>query len=182
MGTNRPAPAELRGFARALWIAAVVLAGLFTVGASLFTAGYAMDDPGGLAGLGLIATWFVPLLIAIALAVKVPETAFRILAAIAVLAIAVGIWQLIDPMGLHEFENRYGPITAVGSFVTLLPLAIAARVRMWECALLMMAFGISLLLPELRLGMHLGSSGAVAMPALLIASLLGLCAALAPRR
>lgn len=182
MVDGRFAPAELHGLGRGIWIAAVVLAGLFTVLMSLFTAGYAMDDPGGLAGLALIATWLVPMLIGVWLAVRRPELAYRILLAITLLTIAVGCWQLVDPRTLHEWEFTNGPVVAIGSFATMLPLALTARFRLWQCALLMMAIALALLAPELRAGMHLGSSGAVAMPMLLDASLLGLAAALAQPR
>lgn len=182
MASNRVAPEELRGLGRGIWIAAVVIAGLFTVLASLFASGYAMEDPGGLAGLGLVALIMVPILVGIALAVKAPELAYRILLAVTALAVAVGVWQLIDPRSLHDWEFTNGPITAIASFATMLPLALTARIRMWECALMMLLVALAILAPELRAGVHLGSSGAVALPMLFDASLLGLAAALAPRR
>jgi hypothetical protein len=182
MPDGRFAPAELRGLGRGIWIAAVVLAGLFTVLASLFTAGYAMDDPGGLAGLALVATWFVPILIGIWLAVRMPDLAFRILVGIALLTVAIGVWQLLDPHTVRDWEFANGPVLAVASFATMLPLALAARIRLWQCALLMMVIALALLAPDLRAGMHFGSSGAVAMPMLFDASLLGLAAALAQPR
>ena len=182
MAVSRFAPEELRGLGRALWIAAVVFAALFTLLAGLFTAGYAMDDPGGLVGVGLILLWLVPIAVGAALAWWRPELAYRILLALTVFAVAIGLWQLIDPMALHEFENRYGPITAIGSFAGMLTIALVARIRMWQCALMMLVIALMLLVPDVRSGMHLGSSGAVALPMLLDASLLGLAAALAPRR
>ena len=182
MSGSRFAPVELHGLGRAIWIAAVVFAGLFTVLASLFTAGYAMDDPGGLRGLALVASYLVPTLIGIWLAVRMPDLAFRILVGIALLAVAIGVWQLIDPRTVHDWEFANGPILAIASFATMLPLALTARHRLWQCALLMLVVALALLAPDLRAGMHLGSSGAVAMPMLFDAGLLGLAAALAQPR
>ena len=182
VSVSRFAPEEVHGLSRALWIAAVVFAGLFTVLASLFTAGYAMEDPGGVAGLVLIATWLVPILIGIVLAVRRPALAFRVLIVVVALALAVGTWQVIDPRTLHEWEFTNGPVTAIASFATMLPIALTARYRLWPCALLMLLAAGALLAPELRAGMHLGSSGAVALPMLLDAGILGLAAALAPSR
>jgi hypothetical protein len=170
------------GLGRIVWLVALSWAILFTVLAGLFTAGYALDDPGGLAGIGLVLLWLVPLLGGSLLAWRWPPLAYRLLLVVAVLAVGLGLWQLLDPISLRDFEDKNGPITAIGSFITMVPIALIWRVQRWPAALLMLTIAIAGLLPELRSGFHLGSSAAVAVPMLLEATLLALAAALAPRR
>jgi hypothetical protein len=170
------------GWGRIVWFGALGWAILFTVAAGLFTAGYALDDPGGLAGIGLALLWLVPLLGGSLLAWRWPSIAYRLLLVVAVLAVGLGLWQLLDPISLRDFEDANGPVTAIGSFITMVPIALLWRVQRWPAALLMLTIAIAGLLPELRSGFHLGSSAAVAVPMLLEAALLALAAALVPRR
>jgi hypothetical protein len=170
------------GWGRIVWFGALGWAILFTVAAGLFTAGYALDDPGGLAGIGLVLLWLVPLLGGSLLAWRWPSIAYRLLLVVAVLAVGLGLWQLLDPISLRDFEDANGPVTAIGSFITMVPIALLWRVQRWPAALLMLTIAIAGLLPELRSGFHLGSSAAVAVPMLLEAALLALAAVLVPRR
>lgn len=170
------------GWGRIVWFGALGWAILFTVAAGLFAAGYALDDPGGLAGIGLVLLWLVPLLGGSLLAWRWPSIAYRLLLVVAVLAVGLGLWQLLDPISLRDFEDANGPVTAIGSFITMVPIALLWRVQRWPAALLMLTIAIAGLLPELRSGFHLGSSAAVAVPMLLEAALLALAAALVPRR
>jgi hypothetical protein len=170
------------GWGRIVWFGALGWAILFTVAAGLFTAGYALDDPGGLAGIGLVLLWLVPLLGGSLLAWRWPSIAYRLLLVVAVLAVGLDLWQLLDPISLRDFEDANGPVTAIGSFITMVPIALLWRVQRWPAALLMLTIAIAGLLPELRSGFHLGSSAAVAVPMLLEAALLALAAALVPRR
>jgi hypothetical protein len=170
------------GWGRIVWFGALGWAILFTVAAGLFTAGYALADPGGLAGIGLVLLWLVPLLGGSLLAWRWPSIAYRLLLVVAVLAVGLGLWQLLDPISLRDFEDANGPVTAIGSFITMVPIALLWRVQRWPAALLMLTIAIAGLLPELRSGFHLGSSAAVAVPMLLEAALLALAAVLVPRR
>ena len=170
------------GWGRIVWFGALGWAILFTVAAGLFTAGYALDDPGGLAGIGLVLLWLVPLLGGSLLAWRWPAIAYRLLLVVAVLAVGLGLWQLLDPISLRDFEDANGPVTAIGSFITMLPIALLWRVQRWPAALLMLVIGLAGMLPELRGDLHFGSSAAVAVPMLLEAALLALAAALVPRR
>ena len=97
-------------------------------------------------------------------------------------AAAFGVWQLIDPLTLRDIENEVGPVSAIGSFITMVPIALVWRYRTWPAALMMLVIAVAGLLSEFRSGMHFGSSAAVAIPMLLEAALLGLAAALAPPR
>lgn len=173
---------DLHGVARALWIAALAWAILFSVLAGLFASGYAMDDPGGLAGLGLVAAILVPMALGSLLAWRRPEPAFRILVVVAVVGVAAGVWNAIDPLSLVEFENRYGPVSAIASFITMVPFALAWRARPWPSTLLLLVVALAGLVPEwVRTPVHLGSSAAAALPMLLEVVLLAL-AAVAARR
>jgi hypothetical protein len=182
MPAGRFAPAELHGLGRALWIAALVWAILFSGLAGLFASGYAMDDPGGLAGFGLVLAIFLPIILGSLLGWKLPHVAYPVLVAVTVLAVGFGMWQLIDPLTLRDLENRIGPVSAIGSFITMLPIVLVWRVRTWQAALMMLLIAVAGLLPEFRTHFALGSSGAVAVPMLLAAGLLGLAAALAQPR
>ena len=182
MSVSRFAPEEIHGLGRALWIAGLAWAIVFSILAGLFASGYAMDDPGGLAGFGFVLAIFLPIVFGSLLAWKLPQAAYPILAAVTVLAVAFGAWQLIDPLTLRDLENRVGPISAIGSFITMVPIALVWRYRTWPAALMMLLIALAGLLPEFRSGMHFGSSASVAVPMLLEAALLGLAAALAPPR
>jgi hypothetical protein len=50
-------------------------------GGSVFAAGYALDDPGGLAGAGLVAAWTVPVVGLGAFALLAPDRAATVLVA-----------------------------------------------------------------------------------------------------
>jgi len=173
---------EVHGAARVLWIAALVWAILFSVLAGLFASGYAMEDPGGLKGFGLVLLIFVPMLLGSLLAWRLPAIAFPILLVITAFAMAFGLWQLIDPRSLADLENRYGPISAIASFTTMVPLALVWRLRAWPAVLMLLVIALTGLLPELRNGFHMGSSAAAVLPMLLEVVLLAGAAALAPRR
>lgn len=174
---------ELHGAARALWIAALAWAILFSVLAGLFASGYAMTDPGGLVGMALVAAIFAPMGLGSLLAWRRPELAFRILVVVAVVAVVTGVWNAIDPMSLADVEDRYGPISAIASFITMVPFALAWRARPWPSTLLLLVVAVAGLVPEwVRTPVHLGSSGAAALPMLLEVALLAVAAALATRR
>ncbi|MGI9188385.1 MAG: hypothetical protein ACR2J9_12855 [Gaiellales bacterium] len=171
----------LHGAARVFWVAAFGWAALFSVLAGLFASGYAMDDPGGLAGLGLVVAIFAPMLLGSLFVWKAPDAAYPVLIVVAALAVVFGIWQLVDPITLRDFEDENGPVSAIGSFITMMPVALLARRHAWPAVVIMLVLAIAGMLPEFRTHFHLGSSMAVALPMLLEAVLLALAAALAPR-
>lgn len=171
----------LHGAARVLWLAALVWAGLFSLLAGLFASGYAMDDPGGLEGFGLVVAIFAPMILGSLLVRQAPDVAYPVLIVVAALAVVFGLWQLIDPLTLRDFEDENGPVSAIGSFITMVPVALLGRHRAWPAALIMLVIALAGILPEFRTGLHFGSSAAVAVPMLLEAGLLGLAAAFAPR-
>ena len=180
--TRREYPDAMTGATRVLWIAALTWAILFSLLAGLFVSGYAMDDPGGRAGLGLVLLIFGPMILGSLLAWKRPAIAYPTLIAVTALAVVIAVWQLIDVRSLVDFENEHGPISAIASFITMVPFALVWRHRRWPATLLLLVVALVGVLPEVRTGLHMGSSMAAALPMLLEAALLGAAAALAPRR
>lgn len=177
---------------RVAHVAAIVWAGLFTVGASLFAAGYAFDEPGGLAAVGLvalwivplavlIALWIVPLAVLIALVITRPGVAWWVLLAVAGIAVVNAVWQFLDPDTLRVWEFTHGPLTAIASFVPLVPLAILGRSRPLSASLMLLVIGIAPILADLRTAtFHLGSTQAVAVPLVIAGVLLLLAGMLDP--
>lgn len=164
----------LAGAERVLEMAGLVWALLFTTLAGLFSAGYAMDDPGGLAGVGMILTILLPMLALAALVLWRADVAVLVLLVLLLIAVVVGIWNGLDPLAVRDFENENGPITAIGSFMTLPALGLlgARRGRPLAAGLIILGIAGASLLGELIASpFHLGSTAAVALPMLLAAAL-----------
>mgnify|MGYP006283785493 CR=1 FL=1 len=156
--------------ARVLEWAGLVWALVFTAAAGLFSAGYAMDDPGGWAGFGLVLTILLPMLALAGLVLWLPGFAVRVLVVLLAISAAVAIWQGLDPLAVRDFENSYGPVSAIGSFMTLPALGLlgARRGRPLAAGLIVLGIAGASLLGELMASpFHLGSSAAVALPMLL---------------
>ena len=172
--TALPHPWTLRVERILEWVA-LVWSLLFTTLAGLFTAGYALDDPGGLTGIGIVLAILLPMLAVAGLALRRPDAAVVVLLAVLAVAVVAGVWQAFDPMGLHEFENANGPVTAIGSFMTLPALALlgARRGRPLAAGLIILGLAGAALFGELlSTPFNLGSSMAVALPMLLAGALL----------
>lgn len=67
-------------------------------------------DPGGWKAVGLIASWFIPLVAIAVLAWFKPSWGIPILAALTAAAIALMGWRAIDE---GELEDRIGPFTTI---------------------------------------------------------------------
>jgi hypothetical protein len=166
---------------RVLRIAALAWSILFTVAFSLFAAGYASEDPGGLEAVGLVALWVVPLAVLVAVALLRPAAAWWILLALVGVAVLVAGWQLVDPRSLRDWEFEHGPVTAIASYVPLVPLALVGRSRPLSAALMLLAVGVAPILAELRVApFHMGSTQAVAVPMALTGVVLLVAALLDP--
>jgi hypothetical protein len=165
------------------FFAVVTLLGaiLFTVGASLFAAGYAFDEPGGLAAVGLVALWVVPLAVLIVLVTTRPGVAWWVLLVCTGVALVVAVWQFLDPGTLRDWEFTGGPVTAIAPFVPLVPIAILRRWRPLSASLMLLVIGIARILADLRTApFHLGSAQAVAVPLVIAGGLLLLAGLLDP--
>lgn len=110
------------------WVAFALLTA-FSLLAGLFTAGAALDDPGGAAGVLLILTWLVPALLLIALAALAPRWAGWALGVLtgAVMA-AIGWTTLIDTTA-PLVEDQVGPVRAIAVFVVAAALGVLGLQR-----------------------------------------------------
>ena len=82
---------------------------VFTVLASIFIAGYALQDPGGNAGLLMTLAWVVPMLVLAVAAWFWPAPTAPLLLALASAFIAACVWLAFDPAALREFISENGP-------------------------------------------------------------------------
>jgi len=161
--------------ARILRGAALAWAVLFTVVATLFAGGYALEDPGWPAGYLMVAAWLVPLGILTAVQLLRPALGWRLLWACTGIAVAVALVQLAFPGALTGWEFTNGPVVAIASFVPLVPLALLGRRRPLPAALMIAIIAAGPIAVQLREGaMHFGSSTAVSAPMLIAAGLLAL--------
>lgn len=159
--------------ARVLRIAALAWAVLFTVVATLFAGGYALEDPGWPAGYVMVAAWLVPLGALTAVQILRPTLGWRLLWACVGIAVAVAAVQLVFPRALTSWEFTNGPVVAIASFVPLVPLALLGRRRPLPAALMIAIIAAGPIVVQLREGaMHFGSSTAVSAPMLIAAALL----------
>lgn len=97
----------------------------FAVLASTFAAGYALDDPGGAAGVGMVAAWLVPMLGLSVLALLRPATGARLASPITGVAVVALTLQAVTANLLPE---SWGPVAGmlclvVGTFLACLGLA-----------------------------------------------------------
>jgi hypothetical protein len=126
------------------WVA-FVWAALFTALAGLFTAGYALDDPGGWRGVGLVAAWLVPLALLTGAAVRWPRKVIGPLTVAVGAAVLAEAAALVSHRGWADFENRVGPVRAVVVFTLAAPLAVLGLRRIVGAAWLLSGLGLATL-------------------------------------
>ena len=85
---------------------------------TLFAAGYALDDPGGLTGLGMTAAWVLPMLVLAGLALLRPETGGPVLTFATVLVLG---FTVVDSLAGIVPRDDVGPVAAI----TVLALTVA---------------------------------------------------------
>ena len=143
---------------------------------TLFVAGYALDDPGGVTGLGMTAAWVLPMLALTGLALLRPETGGPVLTFATVLVLA---FTVVDsPLGIVPRDD-VGPVAAITVFALAVALAALGLHRAKLAGLLMVVtalvqLGATVLAVLVRsvgegpgLGALLGSSsGVVVLPVL----------------
>lgn len=128
--------------ARALtWTAASIMAA-FTVLAGLFISGYALADPGGSAGFGLIASWAIPMAALAVLAWLRPAWAEPALIALTATLVAVSVWFAFDSQAWREFENENGPFRAVAVLVLAFPAAVLGLNRTSAAGWMLLVLGL----------------------------------------
>ncbi|HKU01935.1 MAG TPA: hypothetical protein VJQ80_03910 [Arthrobacter sp.] len=127
--------------ARALVKLGAVLMTVFTVAAVAFIGGYAMDQPGGTAGLVVTLSWFVPMVLLAALAWFRPAGASPLLMALAVVLVAVCVWFAFDPAAARSVQDSNGPVVAIGVVALAFPAAVLGLNRSGRAGWLLLAIG-----------------------------------------
>ena len=94
-----------------------VLMAVFTVFGGAFIGGYAMEEPGGSAGLTVLLAWAAPMLALAALAWFGPAGTAPLLMALTAAFVALCVWFAIDPATARSFQATNGPVLAVGAVV-----------------------------------------------------------------
>ena len=115
---------------------------VFTVLASIFIAGYALQDPGGNAGLLMTLAWVVPMLVLAVAAWFWPAPTAPLLLALASAFIAACVWLAFDPAALREFLSENGPVIAVSVVALAFPAAVLGLQRTALAGWLLVALGV----------------------------------------
>ena len=115
---------------------------VFTVLAAIFIAGYALQDPGGNAGLLITLAWVVPMLVLAVAAWFWPAPTAPLLLALASAFIAACVWLAFDPAALREFINENGPVIAVSVVALAFPAAVLGLQRAALAGWLLVGLGV----------------------------------------
>lgn len=158
--------------ATALRYAAFTLIALFGLLGGLFLTGETFADPGGWSAVMMTAAWVLPLIALSAYAVRSPRAAGPLFVT---LTVVVVLFILADSV-LGIVSRGAGPVGAVAVFALAVPLAFVGMHRAKLAGVLLLGAGSALLAATRG---HLGgSSGAVALPILVIGLLFLLSAVL----
>ena len=87
---------------------------------TLFVAGYALDDPGGLTGIGMTAAWVLPMVTLGALALVRPDTGAPVLTFATVMVLG---FTLVDGIVGVVPRDDVGPVAAITVFALAVALA-----------------------------------------------------------
>ena len=118
-----------------------VLMAVFTVFGGAFIGGYAMEEPGGSAGLTVLLAWAAPMLALAALAWFGPAGTAPLLMALTAAFVALCVWFAIDPATARSFQATNGPVLAVGAVALAFPAAILGLKRTALAGWLLLALG-----------------------------------------
>ena len=143
--------------ATALTRTGAVLMAVFTVFGAAFIGGYAMEEPGGSAGLTMLLAWAAPMLVLAALAWFWPAGAAPLLVALTAAFVALCVWFAVDSTMARSFQEVNGPVLAVGVVALAFPAAILGLKRTALAGWLLLALGALPLLITV-----LGRSGPIA--------------------
>ena len=114
---------------------------VFTLLAGAFIGGYAMDEPGGQAGLMMILSWAAPALVLAVLAWFWPAGSAPLLVALTAVLVAVCIWFALDPAAARDIQNAHGPVLAIGVVVLAFAAAVLGLERTRTAGWLLLALG-----------------------------------------
>lgn len=113
------------------------LVAAFTGFVALMLIGDLVADPGGWRAAGLIAAFVVPLVGLSALAFYWPAVAVRILAALSLLPVGFGLWELLDYETVRDWEDAHGPVSLALVVILGAALAVAGLSRPFAAGVLM---------------------------------------------
>ncbi|MGZ4438206.1 MAG: hypothetical protein ACXVWU_13245 [Nocardioides sp.] len=168
----------MSGLAKVLRYVAFGAMALFGLLGTMFVAGYAFDDPGGWAALGMTALWVVPMLALCAFAWRRPERAGPVLVGVSAAVLAFG---LVDALFAVVPRDAWGPVTGISVFALGVALAFLGLRRALLAGTVMVVVALTQAATVVLghaareggdgpgLGAMLGgSSGVVVMPILLV--------------
>ena len=114
---------------------------VFTLVAGAFIGGYAMDEPGGQAGLMLLLSWAAPALVLVALAWFWPAGSAPLLVALTAVLVGVCVWFALDPAAARGIQNATGPMLAVGVVALAFVAAVLGLERTRTAGWLLLTLG-----------------------------------------
>ena len=119
-------------------ILAVMYVGFF----GLFVIGETFTDPGGWTAVGVVAVWFVPMVLLSLLAWRRPAAARPVLILLVVAMAAVNLWSAIAADAWRSFEDDTGPVRGVITLTLAAPLAVLAMRYVREAGALLLTLGM----------------------------------------
>ncbi|HEU4947601.1 MAG TPA: hypothetical protein VFT31_10635 [Kribbella sp.] len=162
---------------------------VFAVVGSAFIIGETLADPGGTSGVLISLSWFAPMVALAVYALRRPETATKVLT---VLAGVVALFVVLDAVLGIVPRDDVGPVGSIAVFAVAVVLGFLGLRRPFPAGLLLLLVGAANLAGAVAtagsedgrpLGAALrGSSGAVAVPVLVIGGLFLLAALVEPER
>lgn len=158
----------------------------------LFAAGYAFEDPGGWAAVGIVATVLVPTALLVIAAWRWPEHATRTVVPVVVLIALSWVLLPLFPDEIRDWFDQVGPVFAMATTVAAVALAVLGLHRPGLAGTLLVAIA-AFVFVQLVLGadaLHegpgpaslLGTSGGVMLVPMAIAGALLLLAHVLARR
>lgn len=102
---------------------------VFTVLGGMFTAGYALDDPGGAVGIALVASWLVPMLVLSWFAWRAPLRTLPWLVVACLVPVGLAVYSAVDVPGFRDAMDDLGPVPAIALLVLGPPIVLLGRVR-----------------------------------------------------
>lgn len=150
-----------------------------------FAAGYALDDPGGWVGAGLVAAWLVPVAVLSAVALRRPDAAERVILVVGILLVGYLLLDIVMPL----VPRDVGPVAAVSVLGYAVVLAFLGLTHSLSAGVMMLVITLVQLIHPIinRIAMGegpwwgSGPTGALFLPLLLI-SVLFIAAGVLSRR
>jgi hypothetical protein len=148
----------------------------FAVLGSLFAAGYAFEDPGGLEAWALVGSWVLPMAGIGLWAWFSPRTVEPVLWVLTAAVVAMSTSLFLAPEAWQEFMDERGPVTAIAALVVGTCLAVWGYHRPVRGSVALIAVAVSplvaaLLLADLGWAMAGGSTVVAVSPFLTCAAL-----------